>query len=53
MSKKSKHVNEARDALAWNLKVELFDVWGIHFMELFVSSNNNLYIPVAVDYVSK
>ena len=35
------------------LEVKLFDVWGIDFMGPFVSSNNNQYILVAVDYVSK
>ncbi|KAK8925800.1 hypothetical protein KSP39_PZI018378 [Platanthera zijinensis] len=35
------------------LEVELFDVWGIDFMGPFVSSNGNLYILLAVDYVSK
>ena len=35
------------------LEVELFDVWGIDFMGPFVPSQNNLYILVAVDYVSK
>ncbi|XP_062085543.1 uncharacterized protein LOC133791640 [Humulus lupulus] len=35
------------------LEVELFDVWGIDFMGPFPSSYNNLYILVAVDYVSK
>jgi hypothetical protein len=35
------------------LEVELFDVWGIDFMGPFVSSMNNKYILVAVDYVSK
>ena len=34
------------------LKVELFDVWGIDFMGLFLSSYNNKYILLAVDYVS-
>ncbi|XP_060170960.1 uncharacterized protein LOC132601930 [Lycium barbarum] len=34
-------------------EVELFDVWGIDFMGPFVSSYNNKYILVAVDYVSK
>jgi len=33
--------------------VELFDVWGIDFMGPFPPSYNNLYILVAVDYVSK
>ncbi|KAM6549673.1 hypothetical protein CsatB_021349 [Cannabis sativa] len=32
---------------------ELFDVWGIDFMGPFPSSFSNLYILLAVDYVSK
>lgn len=35
------------------LEAELFDVWGIDFMGSFMSSNNNLYILVIVDYISK
>ncbi|PIN07717.1 DNA-directed DNA polymerase [Handroanthus impetiginosus] len=35
------------------LEVELFDVWGIDFMGPFVLSFGNMYILVAVDYVSK
>lgn len=35
------------------LEVQLFNVWGTDFLRPFVSSNNNLYIWVAVDYVSK
>ncbi|KAK8956680.1 hypothetical protein KSP39_PZI001268 [Platanthera zijinensis] len=35
------------------LEVEVFDVWGIDFMGPFVNSNGNLYILIAVDYVSK
>ena len=35
------------------LDVELFDVWGIGFMGPFPPSHNNLYIPVAIDYVSQ
>ena len=35
------------------LEVEVFDVWGIDFMGPFPSSCENLYILVAVDYVSK
>lgn len=31
--------------------VEIFDVWGIHFMRPFPSSNGYMY--VAIDYVSK
>ncbi|XP_070040253.1 uncharacterized protein [Nicotiana tomentosiformis] len=34
-------------------EVEVFNVWGIDFMEPFVISYNNKYILVAVDYVSK
>ena len=35
------------------LAVELFDLWGIDFMGPFPASYNNLYILLAVDYVSK
>ncbi|KAL4311662.1 hypothetical protein GQ457_01G012210 [Hibiscus cannabinus] len=35
------------------LEVELFDVWGIDFMRPFPSFFGNLYILLAVDYVSK
>ena len=35
------------------LEVELFDLWGMDFMGPFPSSYNNLYILLAVDYVSK
>ena len=35
------------------LEVEIFYVWGIDFMGPFISSYNNLYILVAIDYVSK
>ena len=35
------------------LEVELFDVWGIDFMGPFPPSNSNIYILLAVDYVSK
>ncbi|GJX63122.1 reverse transcriptase domain-containing protein [Tanacetum coccineum] len=31
----------------------VFDIWGIYFMGPFFSSQNNKYILVAVDYVSK
>ena len=45
----------ARDEmpLAYNLQVEIFDVWGIDFMRPFPESRNCEYILVAVDYVSK
>ncbi|XP_042005759.1 uncharacterized mitochondrial protein AtMg00750-like [Salvia splendens] len=32
---------------------EIFDVWGMDFMGPFPASGGNLYILVAVDYVSK
>ena len=35
------------------LEVELFNVWGTDFMGPFPPSFSNLYILVAVDYVSK
>ena len=35
------------------LKEELFDIWGMDFMGLCPSSFSNLYILLAVDYVSK
>ncbi|KAJ0954149.1 putative nucleotidyltransferase, Ribonuclease H [Helianthus annuus] len=35
------------------LVVDIFDVWGIDFMGPFPNSIGNLYILVAVDYVSK
>ena len=35
------------------LEVELFDLWRMDFMGPFLPSYNNLYILLAVDYVSK
>ena len=35
------------------LVVQLFDVWGIDFMGPFPASCENIYILLAVDYVSK
>ena len=35
------------------LEVELFDLWGMDFMGPFPSSFSNLYILLAVDYVSE
>ncbi|XP_070029294.1 uncharacterized protein [Nicotiana sylvestris] len=35
------------------LEIDIFDVWGIEFMVPFVSSCENTYILVVVDYVSK
>ena len=33
--------------------VEIFDVWGIDFMDPFSNSFGNMYILLVVDYVSK
>ena len=33
--------------------VQIFDVWGIDFMGPFLSSFDNMYILLAMDYVSK
>ncbi|WRX31367.1 Reverse transcriptase domain - like 10 [Theobroma cacao] len=35
------------------MEIEIFYVWGIDFMGPFISSYNNKYILLAVDYVSK
>ena len=35
------------------LEVELFEIWGMDFMDLFPSYFNNLYILLAIEYVSK
>ena len=35
------------------LEVDLFDIWGMNFMGPFPSSFSNLYILLAIDYVSK
>ena len=45
--------NRAEMPLTNILECELFDVWGIDFMGPFPNSFGNLYILVAVDYVSK
>nr|GEY72370.1 reverse transcriptase domain-containing protein [Tanacetum cinerariifolium] len=44
-----------RDEMPQNsIKVcEIFEVWGIDFMGLFLSSRGNKYLLVAVDYLSK
>jgi hypothetical protein len=39
--------------LYYNLKIDLFDVWGIDFMGPFTNSNGYEHILVMVDYVSK
>ncbi|GKC86767.1 reverse transcriptase domain-containing protein [Tanacetum coccineum] len=38
---------------AHDMICEIFDVWGIDFMRPFLSSRENKYILVVVDYVSK
>ena len=35
------------------LVVQLFDVWGMYFMGPFPAFFGNIYILLAVDYVSK
>ena len=39
--------------LQWILVVQIFYVWGIDFIGPFLPSFGNLYILLAVDYVSK
>ena len=39
--------------LHYNLQVEIFDVWGIDFMEPFQKSHDSKYILIVIDYVSK
>ena len=35
------------------LELEIFDLWGVDFMEPFLLLDRKEYIPVVVDYVSK
>ncbi|GKB70596.1 reverse transcriptase domain-containing protein [Tanacetum coccineum] len=46
------HVRETTED-PWDAASEVFDIWGIDFMGPFPSSQNNKYILMAVDYVSK
>lgn len=39
--------------MTYILELELFDVWGMDFKGLFVSSYGKRYILFEVDYVSK
>jgi hypothetical protein len=39
--------------LKYNLKIDLYDVWGIDFKGPFKNSHGYGYILVIVDYVSK
>jgi transposase InsO family protein len=55
-SRCQRHGNiNTRDAipLTSNLQIDIFDVWGIDFMEPFPNSEGCEYILVVVDYVSK
>jgi hypothetical protein len=54
-SRYQRHENiNTRDAipLTSNLRIDIFDVWGIDFMGPFPNSEGCEYILVAVDYVS-
>ena len=53
MPKVREDFSPSHDAFKLDLVVDLFDVWGIDFMEPFPSSLGYLYILVGVDYVSK
>ncbi|XP_070039709.1 uncharacterized protein [Nicotiana tomentosiformis] len=53
MSKVSGISKKNEMSLTTILEIDIFDVWGIDFMGPFVSSCENTYILVAVDYVSK
>jgi hypothetical protein len=55
-SRCQRHRNiNTRDAIPMtlNLQIDIFDVWGIDFMEPFPNSEGCKYILVVVDYVSK
>jgi hypothetical protein len=53
MSKDRQHLIQKSIPLQNIQVVELFDVWGIDFMDQFPNSYGCLYILVCVDYVSK
>ena len=53
MPKVGEDFSPSHDAFNPILVVDLFDIWGIDFMEPFSSSLGYLYILVGVDYVSK
>jgi hypothetical protein len=52
MAKNWKHLTNKFYVLE-NLQIDLFDVWGIDFMEPFKNSHGYEHILVMVDYVSK
>ena len=47
------HFRKDEPPMSTIMEVELFDLWGMDFMSPFPPSFNNLYILLAVDYVSK
>ncbi|XP_070050368.1 uncharacterized protein [Nicotiana tomentosiformis] len=51
--KRAGGISKKNDMPLTTLEIDIFDVWGIDFMGLFVSSCGNTYILVTVDYVSK
>ena len=53
MSANGEHSRKDEPPMHTILKVELFDLWGMDFMGPFPPSYNNMYILMAVDYVSK
>ena len=53
MRKRWRYFEKAKTPFKFHFVTELFDVWGIDFISLFVSSHGMKYILVAVDYVSK
>ncbi|KAH9716153.1 hypothetical protein KPL71_021359 [Citrus sinensis] len=54
MCQKTGNITKRYEMLLTNiLEVEVFDVWGIDFMGPFPPSCGNLYILVAMNYVSK
>jgi len=53
MPKNGKYFKEAWHASKWYSWGKIFDVRGTNFMGLFPTFPNNLYIVVAVDYVSR
>ena len=53
MSNDGSNHTKRHDALYNDLRVEIFDLWGIDFMGPFPMSYGNQFILVVVDYVSK
>ena len=53
MPKNREHFKKDEPPMSTILEVVLFDLWRMDFMGLFPPSFSNLYILIAVDYVSK